>query len=402
MRFRHGLLGHTFSYDGENRPYLAGGVNYYYDGESERVAKSNGKLYWFGTNSAPVLETDTSGNTPTEYGFFNGKRVAMRKSDGSVHYYFADQVGSADVVTNATGAMPPEQDIESHPYGEQQVYTDTLGQEYRFTGKERDAESGLDYFTARYFGSSLGRFMSPDPMGGHPEDPQTLNRYAYVRNNPTTLTDPTGLDFYLRCSGGDTSTCQGGHVGTTDDKGKFTATVVTSDSIREGKNSASVDQNGVEVTTDGKTYSGQYFDNPASHTTDAKGNDVNHNPVDLKGSGQFVGFSFNINGNCSGTCLASGSFSFNAPRDFTGNVLQLRGSFRSIVDRRIPGWGKSLDEWEFHPGTEQYRFGTGPSPHFSLPDNPKDTVPTVGPFHVDKDAPGIQHLGCAKLGVGCQ
>jgi hypothetical protein len=101
-------------------------------------------------------------------------------------------------------------------------------------------------------------------------------------------------------------------------------------------------------------------------------------------------------------CLASGSFSFNAPRDFTGNVLELRGSFRSIVDRRIPGWGQSLDENEFHPGTEQYRFGTGPSPHFSLPDNPKNTVPTVGPFHVDKDAPGLQHLGCAKLGVGCQ
>lgn len=54
----------------------------------------------------------------------------------------------------------------------------------KFTGKERDAESGLDNFGARYMGSSLGRFMSPDPMGGHPQDPQTLNRYTYVRNNP--------------------------------------------------------------------------------------------------------------------------------------------------------------------------------------------------------------------------
>jgi hypothetical protein len=167
------------------------------------------------------------------------------------------------------------------------------------------------------------------------------------------------------------------------------------------QNSATVDQNGVEVTTGGKTYSGEYFDNAASHTTDANGNDVNHNPIDLKGSGSFGGFSFNINGNCSGTCLASGSFSFQGPRDFTGQVLELRGAFRSVVDRRIPGWGKSLDEWEFHPGTEQYRFGTGPSPHFSLPDNPRNTVPTVGPFHVDKDAPGAKHLGCAWFGVGC-
>jgi RHS repeat-associated protein len=272
-----------------------------------------------------------------------------------------------------------------------------------FTGKERDYESNLDNFGARYDASSLGRFTSPDPLAGHTEDPQTLNRYAYVRNNPINLTDPTGLDFYLRCTQtkDNASTCQGGHVGTTDDQGKFTATIVTSDSIRGRQNSATVDQNGVEVTTGGKTYSGEYFDNAASHTTDANGNDVNHNPIDLKGSGSFGGFSFNINGNCSGTCLASGSFSFQGPRDFTGQVLELRGAFRSVVDRRIPGWGKSLDEWEFHPGTEQYRFGTGPSPHFSLPDNPKNTVPTVGPFHVDKDAPGAKHLGCAWFGVGC-
>ena len=192
-------LSHTFSYDGENRPYSAGGFTYYYDGEGERVAKSSGKLYWFGTNSAPVLETDTSGNTPIEYVFFNGKRVAMRRGDGSVHYYFADQVGSADVVTNATGVMPPEQDIEYHPYGEEQIYANTLGQEYRFTGHEHDEETNDDYFGARYYSSSFGRFLTPDwsatpvaipyaVMG----NPQTLNLYSYVENNPITGTDPDG------------------------------------------------------------------------------------------------------------------------------------------------------------------------------------------------------------------
>jgi RHS repeat-associated protein len=105
----------------------------------------------------------------------------------------------------------------------------------QFTGKERDAESGLDNFDARYLGSSMGRFMSPDPVGGHTEDPQTLNRYAYVRNNPLSLTDPTGLDFYLNCAQ-TSDTCQGGHMGTTttttDANGNptssFTPTVVTS------------------------------------------------------------------------------------------------------------------------------------------------------------------------------
>ena len=135
------------------------------------------------------------------------------------------------------------------------------------------------------------------------------------------------------------------------------ATIITSGSIRAGQNTASVNQNGVQVNGS----NGIYFDNAASHSTDANGNDVNHNPIDLKGSGSFRGFSFNINGNCGGTCLASGSFSYPAMRDATGKVLEQRGSFRSIVDRRIPGWGKSIDEYEFHNGTEQYRFGSGPS-----------------------------------------
>jgi RHS repeat-associated protein len=66
-----------------------------------------------------------------------------------------------------------------------------------FTGKERDAESGNDYFGARYYGSSMGRFMSPDPSGllaQHPEDPQSWNLYVYARNNPLINIDPNGLD----------------------------------------------------------------------------------------------------------------------------------------------------------------------------------------------------------------
>src|SRR5271157_6606243 len=64
----------------------------------------------------------------------------------------------------------------------------------KFTGKERDSESGLDEFGARYYGSSLGRFMTPD-WGKKPIDvpyanfgnPQSLNLYSYVKNNPTTV-----------------------------------------------------------------------------------------------------------------------------------------------------------------------------------------------------------------------
>jgi RHS repeat-associated protein len=63
----------------------------------------------------------------------------------------------------------------------------------KFTGKERDSESGLAYFGARYYGSALGRFTSPDSLvDQHPANPQSWNLYAYVRNNPLAAIDPTG------------------------------------------------------------------------------------------------------------------------------------------------------------------------------------------------------------------
>ncbi|HSU30873.1 MAG TPA: RHS repeat-associated core domain-containing protein [Bryobacteraceae bacterium] len=65
----------------------------------------------------------------------------------------------------------------------------------RFTGKERDTETGLDYFGARFYGSALGRFTSPDPVFFQKAmlaDPQRWNLYAYVRNNPLALVDPKG------------------------------------------------------------------------------------------------------------------------------------------------------------------------------------------------------------------
>jgi RHS repeat-associated protein len=76
-----------------------------------------------------------------------------------------------------------------------------LHHRYHITGKERDAESGNDYFEARYYASSMGRFMSPDWAAQEEpvpyaklDDPQTLNLYSYVRNNPLSQVDPDGHD----------------------------------------------------------------------------------------------------------------------------------------------------------------------------------------------------------------
>jgi RHS repeat-associated protein len=64
----------------------------------------------------------------------------------------------------------------------------------QFTGKERDAETGLDYFGARYFSGAQGRFTSPDEplMFADPENPQSWNLYSYAFNNPLLYSDPDG------------------------------------------------------------------------------------------------------------------------------------------------------------------------------------------------------------------
>jgi RHS repeat-associated protein len=73
----------------------------------------------------------------------------------------------------------------------------TATETIRFTGKERDAETGLDYSLARYLSSAQGRFTSADPMFGTPDDPQSWNMYAYARNNPLLYTDPDGETYRI-------------------------------------------------------------------------------------------------------------------------------------------------------------------------------------------------------------
>jgi len=202
-----------YTYDAENRISTTAGVTYTYDGDGERVKKSSGTLYWTGTGSDALAESDLSGNISKEFIFFGGKRIArLDLPGGAVHYYFSDHLGSSNVVTSATGTTI-EEESDFYPFGGERVLTDLLpDQRYKFTGKERDPESGLDYFGARYYSSSLGRFITPDEFAGGPVDafssndpsppgplpyadianPQSLNKYAYTYNNPLRYTDPDG------------------------------------------------------------------------------------------------------------------------------------------------------------------------------------------------------------------
>jgi len=115
-----------------------------------------------------------------------------------------DHLGNVRMLTDGSGNVVARQDYL--PFGEEipagyagrsasLLFGASDGVEQKFTGQIRDSETGMDFFTARYYGSALGRFTSPDPMnlGADLLDPQSWNAYAYVRNNPLALVDPMGL-----------------------------------------------------------------------------------------------------------------------------------------------------------------------------------------------------------------
>jgi len=194
----------TYVYDADNRLTATAGNTYLYDADGERVKKcsnsncSAGTLYWRNTAGEALVETSVGGSSTEEYIFFNGSRTARHDIAANiVHYYFADHLGSAAVVTSATGMVQSESDY--YPYGGEILITTGDSNNYKFTGKERDSESGLDYFGARYDASSMGRFMTPDwsakiePVPySKLDNPQSLNLYSYVLNNPLSNIDTDG------------------------------------------------------------------------------------------------------------------------------------------------------------------------------------------------------------------
>jgi RHS repeat-associated protein len=188
---------YNYTFNGEGEMNSAAGATYTYDGDGKRVQKSSGKLYWYGMGSDPLDETDATGATNNasfnEYIFFAGKRVARRDSSSNVFYYFADHLGTSRDIVQA-GQSSPCYDADFYPFGGERVITNTCPQNYKFTSKERDAESNLDNFGARYNSSNLGRFMSPDPSpnGVAMGDPQSWNLYSYARNRPTRFVDVGG------------------------------------------------------------------------------------------------------------------------------------------------------------------------------------------------------------------
>ncbi len=208
----------TYTYDQENRLTGAAGYAYTYDSDGNRVRKSSGStgtLYWYMTPGI-VSESDLSGNLTDEYVFFDGERVA-RKSTNGVFYYFSDHLKTASVITDSAGNIKSESDF--YPWGGELQFVNNDSNHYKFTGKERDSETQLDYFGARYYSNGLGRWVSADwsaipvPVPyADLSDPQSLNLFGFVRGLPTTKVDIDGHGWWqkFKNSAGDAACwCEG-------------------------------------------------------------------------------------------------------------------------------------------------------------------------------------------------
>lgn|GEM_PF-2333896 len=208
--------GYGFQYDAEGRLKQASLASvavtaYVYDGLGHRVEKLTCPAGTAACNSTAATAAvtyvyDALGRLVTEYG---------SSAANGTRYLTADHLGSTRLVTDAAGAVKERHDYL--PFGEElpaslrasitdggvNTYAVTNGPPQKFTGKERDSETNLDYFGARYFSGAQGRFTSPDPLlnSGRPSEPQSWNRYSYTLNNPLRYTDPLGMYVWGNCTG---------------------------------------------------------------------------------------------------------------------------------------------------------------------------------------------------------
>ena len=191
-------IGNLFAYNGENQQTTYTPLNssqptayYIYDSDGRRVKKISG-------NETTIFVYNGLGQMVAEYAI----NVPVPQNP-TTSYLTADNLGTPRINTDSTGDVQARHDYL--PFGEEigelggrnanNGYTaDNI--RHKFTGYQRDNESGLDFAQARYYASTAGRFTSVDPLMASAKtiNPQTFNRYTYVLNNPYRYVDPSGME----------------------------------------------------------------------------------------------------------------------------------------------------------------------------------------------------------------
>jgi RHS repeat-associated protein len=220
---------YTLTYNAENRltQVVSGTLtaSYTYDGDGNRVRSVI-------TAGSQVTETHyvgqhyekTVGSGDTKYYFIAGQLVAFERSSGygvdwGRRFVFRDHLGSTNVIINGSSGLLLWRD-RYLPFGDvRDTYRKdnnpsfSLQTQYRYTGQRLEqrlgvAEGGLDrglyFYGARWYDSSLGRFIQADTIVPQPGNPQSLNRYSYAANNPVKYRDPSG---HIPCYGDGPDEC---------------------------------------------------------------------------------------------------------------------------------------------------------------------------------------------------
>jgi len=200
----------TLTYDGENRltsivfgDSLIPSADYDYDGDGKRVkATINGQTTLYGGGH---LEYRVTSGTLVKYYFAGSQRIAMREGSSAPYFFVGDHLGSTSLTLESDGDVYSE--MRYKPFGDTAWSSTTATPtDHRYTGQIQDFDlvnMQLYFYNARYYDPALARFTQADTIVPEPSDPQSLNRFSYVNNNPVLYIDPTGHDLML-ISGGNT------------------------------------------------------------------------------------------------------------------------------------------------------------------------------------------------------
>jgi RHS repeat-associated protein len=178
--------GRTMTWDAENRmsSITQNGVTttFAYDPSGQRIRK--GSTYYYGP-----AERQADG-TLAKY-FTVGGLLIAKKDSGGTYWYHSDHLGSPRLLTTSSGATAASYDYSA--FGKTVAQgANNIANPVGFDAQRADAESGLVYMNARYYDPKLARFLSADSVVPSASNPQALNRYSFVYNNPISNTDPSG------------------------------------------------------------------------------------------------------------------------------------------------------------------------------------------------------------------
>ena len=174
---------------------ISGGSNttYTYNGDGVRTKKTIGstitEYFQDVAGGLPRVAADRVDSTWNYYAY-GTNLIGKVGSDNVARYYHYDGTGHVRAITDSTGAVVERYDYDA--FGALRNTPTGLSNDRRFTGEQHDAETAYTFLRARYYDPALGRFISKDPFDGVKQDPQTLNGYIYVGNNPVIRTDPSG------------------------------------------------------------------------------------------------------------------------------------------------------------------------------------------------------------------